>query len=365
MAFENHTIEDRHFTNLETARNEAHLINDSLINEEIKTTEANNIAFEELIPKMIHTSMFVELPPEYRNSQSEGEALEELLTQNDGDETVLDILAENDISLTIAMQEGFDTDPKMVEMLKRLNEKGITPTMWVVLDDKLGYWTNKANVTETVEKIEKILDWAKENSIKAEKIGLDYEPPIEFFKGIYNFNIPKAIREGINYAMKIQESKKLIGNAQKYIDISLEHIINKYGVSIETYAGMEPLRSISNWLTLKPNEKAQIVTMAYTSTVTKDNKGIDFITGKVADNEIPATGILGQRPDRTPGRQLIENKKFEKHLTYEQLEYNLNRLWFGEKTLFKPFRTHDVFALDSIETLNKLVMARKNASKVE
>jgi len=348
-----------------TSWNEAHLINNAYDNEEISLEEAETKDFEELVPKMIHTSVFVELPPEYRGEQTEGEALESLLIQEQNGQKVLDVLSENRISLSIAMQEGFDTDPKMVEMFKLLNEKGITPTMWVVLDDKLGYWTNKANVVETAEKIRRILDWAKENDIKAEKIGLDYEPPIEFFKGLYNFNLPQIIKEGLEYARKSRENKKKLGNVQEYIDNELLDIVNKYGVKIETYAGMEPLRSISNWLTLRPNKNAQIVTMAYTSTVTKDNKGIDFVTNKVAPNEIPATGILGKDPTKTPGRQLIENQKFERHLTYDQLVYNLNRLWFGEKTLLRPFRIHNVFALDSIDTLNQLVKARKEAPRVE
>jgi hypothetical protein len=344
--------------------NEAHMINNAYDSEDISLEDANTKDFEELIPKMIHTSMFVELPPEYRDEQTEGEALEALLMQEQNGQTVLDILESNKISLSIAMQEGFDKDPKMIDMLKLLNERGITPTMWVVLDDKLGYWTNKANVVETVEKIRKILDWAKENNIKTEKIGLDYEPRIEFFKGLYNFNLPKLIREGLEYARKSKENRKNLGNVQTYVDNELQGIINEYGVKIETYAGMEPLRSISNWLTLRPNKNAQIVTMAYTSTVTKDNKGIDYVTGKIASGEIPATGILGKDPTKTPGRQLIEGKKFERHLTYEQLVYNLNRLWFGKKTLLKPFRVHNVFALDSMDTLNQLVKARKEAPRV-
>ena len=364
---------EENFPNIETARNEAHLIQDRIREEtdEVKQNELRHYfsegenVFENVIPEMIHTSMFVELPPEYREGQSEGKALEALLTQEEDGETVLDVLAKNKISLSIAMQEGFDTDPKMVEMFKLLNERGITPTLWVVLDDKLGYWTNKANAVETVQKIEKILDWAKENGIDTNKIGLDYEPPIEFFKGLYNFNLPKIIREGLEYARKSKENKKQLGNIQKYIDTELERIVGKYGVKIETYAGMEPLRSISNWLTLRPNKNAQIVTMAYTSTVTKDNKGIDYVTSKVASNEIPATGILGKDPTKTPGRQLIEKQKLERHITYDQLVYNLNRLWFGEKTLLRPFRVHNVFALDSIETLNQLVQARKEAPRVD
>jgi hypothetical protein len=350
---------------IETSRNEAHLINNSIDSGDIEPSEACDTVFEDLIPKMIHSSMFVELPPEYREEKSEGEALEDLLLQGNDKETVLDVLSENNISLSIAMQEGFDQDPKMVEMFKLLNEKGITPTMWIVLDDKLGYWTNKANVEETVLKINKVLEWAKQNEIVVKNIGLDYEPPIEFFKGLYNFNIPKMIREGLEYARKSRENQAKIGNVQEYIDQELENITNKYNIKIETYAGMEPLRSISNWLTLRPNKNAQIVSMAYTSTVTKDNKGIEYITGKVKANEVPATGILGERTDKTPGRQLIENKKFERHLTYDQLVYNLNRLWFGKKTLLSPFRTHKVFALDSINTLNQFVQARKQASKVD
>jgi len=350
---------------IETSRNEAHLINHSIDNDDITSSEASDVAFEELIPKMIHSSMFVELPPEYRGEKSEGEALEELLNQESEGKTVLDILSENNISLSIAMQEGFDQDPKMIEMFQLLNERGIVPTMWIVLDDKLGYWTNKANVEETVEKVNRVLDWSQQNKIMVNHIGLDYEPPIEFFKGLYNFNIPKMIEEGLDYAKASRRNKSKLGDVQEYIDRELESITNTYNVKIETYAGMEPLRSISNWLTLRPNKNAQIVSMAYTSTVTKDKKGIEYITGKVKTNEIPATGILGERPEKTPGRQLIENRKFERHLNYDQLVYNLNRLWFGKKTLLAPFRTHKVFALDSINTLNQFVQARKTASRVD
>lgn len=255
------------YSNVETSWNESHLINDAINSKGISTEEASEIIYKELLPKIFHTKIFVELPEERLRDmdKTQGEALRDLLDKEyENGSTVLDTLSENNVSLAIAMQEGCDEDPLMVESLQRLNEKDINPTLWLVLDDKLGYWTNKANVEESVEKLERIIVWSKENSIKFDKIGLDYEPPIELLKGLINFNIPSTIKELYKYTEESIENRKKLGNLQKYIDSKLEMIMEKYNVGIETYAAMEPLRSLSNWLTLYPNNDFETVSMTYT-----------------------------------------------------------------------------------------------------
>jgi hypothetical protein len=137
---------------------------------------------------------------------------------------------------------------------------------------------------------------------------------------------------------------------------------------------MEPLRSLSNLLTFKPNPESKTVTMAYTSVHKRDvekselenpkvKKGITNTLNRIDEAEIPALGIIGSNPKRTPGKDLRENKdgekEPEKHLTLEELTYNFNQILVREK----PFRTHNVFALDSAETLNMVLKAREDGIK--
>jgi hypothetical protein len=342
--------------NISTAWNEANIINSALDAAEISRDEASNIVYEQLMPRILHTKMFVELPRERLESmnKTQGEALRDLLNEKYNEEdTVLDILAKNNVSLAIAMQEGFDTDPLMLSTLKNLNAKGIKPTLWLVLDDTLGYWTNKTNVEESLEKLNKMVLWSKENRIDIEKIGLDYEPPIELLKGIMNLNIPQTIKETYKYISRTIKNRKKFGNLQNYIDENLQRIRQEHGIEIETYAAMEPLRSLSNWLSFRPNQESKIVSMAYTSA--------SNILERINEKEIPALGIVGSDPFNTPGKDLRENRKGkrkpEKHLTLDELTYNFNKI-LGRNN---PFRTHYVFALDSAETLNMVLDARNKA----
>jgi len=151
--------------------------------------------------------------------------------------------------------------------------------------------------------------------------------------------------------------------------------MKEYDVSIETYMPAQPLRSIATLfnLILKANEDSDLVPMSYTSIVKGDeNKSLDLITKKKMDlilsllkkGQIPALGIVGKDPDNTPGRDLYEDssgdKKPEKHLSLEELTYNFNRILTGKNI----FRIHNVFALDSIDTL-KMVLEAREKSTVE
>jgi hypothetical protein len=331
--------------------------------------DPNIVPFEKLLGKILSTKMFIELPGERLDKgQKQGQALKNILDQEYTEgKSVLDTLSEYGVSLAIAMQEGFDTDPLMAQSLKRLNEKGIKPTLWLVLDDTLGYWTNKANVKETIMKLERMIAWSQINGIEIDKVGLDYEPPIELLKSIMNFNIPNTIKETYKYIEKSIKNHKELGNLQNYIDEELERVIDEYDISIETYAAMEPLRSISNWLTLKPNKNSETVTMAYTSALKKDPVANEINNPKIKErmrktlskidkDEIPALGIVGSDPSNTPGRDLRGNK-LEKHLSLEELTYNFREILGKEN----PFNTHAVFALDSAKNLKKMLKAREDA----
>ena len=97
--------------------------------------------------------------------------------------------------------------------------------------------------------------------------------------------------------------------------------------------------------------------MAYTSAYDGDTKVLD----NVQRYQNPALGIIGNDPMNTPGRELREtkdgNKLPEKHLTEEQLLDAFNRI-FDKKN---PFRRHNVFALDNVSTLSKIIKARNTA----
>jgi hypothetical protein len=320
-------------TNINTAHNEANIINSAVDAKEISISDANDIIYEDLLPEILHTKMFVELPEERLNSmgKTQGEALRDLLYEKGADDKyVIDKLAENNVSLAIAMQKGFHQDTLMANSLKELNERGIKPTLWLVLDDTLGYWTNKANVEESLNKLEKMILWSKENNIEIDGVGLDYEPPIELLKGLMNLNIPETIKETYRYIQQGIKNHRRLGNLQEHIDNKLRTIIDRYNISIETYAAMEPLRSLSNWISFQPHKTSNTVSMAYTSVHKRniyeselDNsrfkRNVSRTLSKIKDGEIPALGIVGSDPFNTPGKDLRESKSGEKqpekHLT--------------------------------------------------
>jgi hypothetical protein len=392
--------------NLPTAWNEAHLIDQAINERDITTEQASAIIYEQLLPDIIHTKMFVELPPERLKDmgKSQGEALKDLLhTEYDESHNILETLAENKISLSIAMQDGFDEDELMLQSLRELNEAGITPTLWLVLDDKLGYWSNKANVEETVSKLDRMLAWAKENDIKIDKVGLDYEPPIELLKGLINKNIPQILKEAVTYAFKTIANKIKHGNLQEYLDRNIVEILDKYNydlpkekqIGIETYAAMEPLRKISDFITFKANENSDIVTMSYTSTHKKpikredlrdltDEEQLQKLKESQLDNpkvkekmtqtldsidpqEIPDLGIIGSDPYRTPGRDLREyrggKKAPELHLSQEEFLYNVRKILGEDNNFQDSIREYYVFALNNPEELRMVLESRENAPK--
>jgi hypothetical protein len=385
MSFENNieiqtndNSEQEH-PNLSTAWNEAQVMNSALDAGDITKEEAQaeDLDYENLLKKMLHTKMFVELPPERRMDEegniveTEGQALKKLLhTPYDEEREIIDTLAENNINLAIAMQEGFEDDPDMILCLKELNDRGITPTLWLVLSDEVGYWTNKANVEETIDKLERILNWKDRFDIQIDKIGIDYEPPLEFSKGLMSGNIFKMAKELAEYFKQARINRKKFGNLEKYLNYSILLLMLENNMPIEVYAAMEPLRSASNLLTSKPSPRFDVTTMAYTSAFKGDsdrnfNKKIESILNKVSEDEIPAIGIIGEDEDRTPGRDLRQSKDDkklpEKHLSKEDLLKNLNYILGREN----PFTTHYIFALDGPETLKMIIEARKNAHKEE
>jgi len=349
---------------------QAHIVNDAINNSELTVEEAENFDdFETLIPQIVHTTMFVELPNERlaeMGNISQGEALENLLSQrSDNQQSVLDILVENKISLSIALQDGFDNDPHMINAFKTLNERGITPTFWIVLNDEQGYWTEKANAEKTIEKLERALEWAQENHIDVKRIGLDYEPSIHIMKGIINKNIGKLKSSLIDYSKSSKESFERIGDPEEYMNNKISEIGKKYNVTFETYVGKEPLRTLSRLigLTMKPSQLSKIIPMVYTSVYPGDDEEKTFNT--LRHNETPALGIAGADPYHTPGRDLREQgteKKPELHLSYEQLLSNFKNI-FDKNKYHNPFRIHNVFALDKLQTLEMIIEARKNALK--
>jgi len=261
---------------------------------------------------------------------------------------------------------------------------------------------------QTVSKLDRMLAWAKDNRIEIDKVGIDYEPPIELLKGLINKNVSQVIKEAFNYAVKTIGNKIRHGNLQNYLDRNIVEIFDKYNsdlpkedrIGIETYAAMEPLRSMSEFISFKANENSDIVTMSYTSANREKVKEIDdkdlndeerkekmeerlkesqlnnpkikekmtSTLDKIDPKEIPDLGIVGSNPYRTPGRDLREYKGGKKapemHLSEEEFLYNVRKI-LGKNNFQDSFRRYHVFALDSPEILRRVLESRENAPKEE
>jgi hypothetical protein len=68
-----------------------------------------------------------------------------------------------------------DLTPERAEIIRRLNENEITVIAWLLLPKEEGYWFHAGNWERASERYDEVINWAKENQVIFNGIGIDIE----------------------------------------------------------------------------------------------------------------------------------------------------------------------------------------------
>jgi hypothetical protein len=222
---------------------------------------------------------------------------------------LLDYFRQNNHGIALAMLDFDESTASIVEMISRHHVKF---TAWIVLPEKDGYWSNSANVPQTVARIKEFLDWMRRYNFTFRDIqcfGLDWEVPIQIHmksrgKKLY----PNAMR---NY-----RAGRQTGDI-KYVNDALT-AVKERGLGTELYT-MPRLLTPLFGLTEQPKVDRRVI-MAYSSVVPLIGHTrplmklmrMGYPTASVAYGI--ATGVYGSSPGRDFGDGVLPH-----HLTLNEL----------------------------------------------
>lgn len=307
--------------------NEAFLINEAL-DKNVVTKEEAEKGLEtdkeilDMMRKMVDIRYWVEYPAESVDPEKRGEKILELFRQEVEEKgkkkELADFLAEHRQGVSLAMST---LDDKTAEAIRYLNMKGVPVIGWVTVDDIEGYWTNPANINETVKKTEAIRKWAKEKNLQLIALGFDLEKPLPYLKALSRGNVRELIKQIRSYRAKIKERSKE-GDPKKQLSGLLERL-KKEGVGTEIYAMPRYLKGILGGMDVRSGDR--YIEMLYTSgfPALLKKRGVKLMRSKGA---IPGLGIVSGKEKETPGRDLSGTHKLPRHLTQEELENDINQV---------------------------------------
>jgi len=334
--------------------NEAYLINDAVDKGIMDAREISEKIFQDkdmidLMGKVFQTTLFVEFPKEnIKEGENRGVLLQDLFNKKIGDTILAEYLSENNYSISLAMST---LDNETAEAIRVLNRWNVPVTFWVVTDDEHGYWLNRGNIDNIVDKTRRTIEWAKKQDLKIQRIGLDYEVPLDLMKAVSKGDFRGIIFEISTYLKQIRGQKEKLGDPEVFLKTEIDKMREEYGVDVEAYISAQPLRAlVSSLLNKDKNFSGRKIPMVYTSGLSKFAKFLAraFISSK----ESPALGIIGRVEGQTPGRDL--SGKLPKHLTNEELVddwLSILKKRIDIKNMNLHLREGYIFALDSVDAL--------------
>lgn len=323
--------------------NEAHLISEALDKGTIHQYEAEYGIIEDkeildVMHSLVNVTYFVEYPPETVAPEKRGDKLLELFHQptktEDGREIALaDYLAENGQAVSLAM---ITLDDSTAEAVRYLNEKKVPVIGWVVVEDVEGYWTNRTNMTETIQKTEAVKQWAKENDLDLIGLGFDIEKPLQYLSALSRFNVIELMKEIRNYRRK-KEDREPEGDAQfRYRDLIKS--VKAEGFETDVYSMPKYTKRILGDMDVRTADRN--IEMVYTSTMPASRLAMKVMRSEGA---IPAFGLVTGKEDETPGRDLTGGK-LPKHLTPEELQADIRTVLDQEIDLNgRKFNLRDLY----------------------
>ena len=86
---------------------------------------------------------------------------------------VVDILSAEHYGVAMAM---LDWSEQRAALVRRLNERGVDVTAWLLLPRDAGYWFNVENYPQAMSLYRAFRDWARDEGLVFRAVGLDLEP---------------------------------------------------------------------------------------------------------------------------------------------------------------------------------------------
>lgn len=99
-------------------------------------------------------------------------------------------------------------------------------TMWVVLPDAEGYWTNETNIPQTRTRVQQLESWISYHDLHVAGFGLDIEPPIQLVKSFSQGLMP-FVREYIKRMEKRKDLKRQGKNPSEEFAILVQELKEK------------------------------------------------------------------------------------------------------------------------------------------
>ncbi len=204
------------------------------------------------------------------------------------------------MGVSIAMSSLDNETAKALEYLA--NECHVELTAWVTLPDEQSYWTNPANVRQTVERARELLQWGNQRGIRFSRIGIDLELPLQVNRDLATGNTKQAITELRKMWREKAEERKKFGDPIKMLQ-ALVADCRQHGCEVEGYYPILPFVAILlgqirdlEWL------HGNVVQMAYTSPYPPKLRS--FFMKYVRNHKyMPAIGIYShQQKGGMPGR---------------------------------------------------------------
>lgn len=101
-------------------------------------------------------------------------ALAAVLASRHGPRSALDLLADRQAGLAVAM---LDLSDQRAALMRRAAQRGVAVTAWLVLPEHHGYWLTADNAHLAHDRWREVRDWAAHHQIALAAIGLDIEAP--------------------------------------------------------------------------------------------------------------------------------------------------------------------------------------------
>lgn len=133
-------------------------------------------------------------------------------------------LAELHMSIIVAIQPSQLQSFGLVSLVREANRLNVNVLLWPLLEKEDGYWPNETNVTKFSSQVREILQWLKQENLKANAIVYDMEPAFQYSKALET-----AFAQGVSSTLELMRAhldpNEFSEAKQQYID-SVQEVQN-------------------------------------------------------------------------------------------------------------------------------------------
>jgi len=260
---------------------------------------------------------FVEKHPESLD-KPRPEVLKELLNNE-----VCDFLNSRKWGVSLATIQLGETTAKVIQDINK-NYPQLPFTMWLVLPDRQGYWTNESNINETKSLVKNVENWVNQYELNIAGFGFDIEPPINFIRETNKSPLHLALN-AIKRDFSLRTTHKFQKeNFRQELDDLISDVKHN-GIPTEAY--------VHPWITGKlfniaPKTNADYNFVMVYSSLFKNPLGQAIpkhFLDKDNEKQFPAIGNFTHDMKKHDGRKLVPND--EKSITgLKELERDITNL---------------------------------------